>query len=291
MKNEQIIELLVAILGKQTSYRLGRALYQQARGDIQNNIATNGERMIQRCVINAWRKKVIKDSQLVVFDVGANIGEWSYQLLDDLLKSNELQFLDIYLFEPVPSTAEKLIQRLNKFGDLLRFEQLVLSSTDGIDQFYINCNNENAGTNSLYQQGIDSYTINVLKNTASTFCAANKINKIHLFKCDTEGHDMEVIRGAIPLIAEEKIDVFQFEYNYRWIYSKNFLRDVFSIIEKLPYKIAKIQSEYIILLPEWHFELDKFFEGNYLLVHKDSVRWFPAKTAAFDRYNTQCLNV
>jgi len=294
MNNEKITKLLIALLGKQAAYRLGRALYQQARGDIANSMATNGELMVQRCVLNAWRKSFINYNKLIVFDVGANIGDWSYAFLENYGRFDDLQSLELYLFEPAASTAVTLKNRLNKFDqfdNLLHFEQLALSSAYGVDQFYIKCNEDNSGTNSLYQQDFYSSPVNVTKCTVSSFCESHKVKRIHLFKCDTEGHDMEVIRGALPLLAEGKIDVFQFEYNYRWIYARNFLRDVFVLIEKLPYKIAKLQSDHLLVFNEWHFELEKFFEGNYALIHNDALGWFPTKIALFDRFNSLCLDI
>ena len=289
--NNTITNLLMALLGRRAAYRLGRALYQKAHGDSENKIAANGELLLQNCVLTAWGKSLIPERKLVVFDVGANIGDWSYELLNTLSKSNGLQSLDLYLFEPTPSTAEALKKRLARFSGALHFEQSVLSSESGEAQFFINRIDNNAGTNSLYhQEDIDAASISVIKSKADTFCEVNKIEKIHLFKCDTEGHDMEVIRGALPLLAQGKITVFQFEYSYRWVYSRNFLRDVFAIVENLPYKVAKIQGDHLLILTEWHYELEKFFEGNYALIHTNALEWFPLKTGSFDRFNALCVD-
>ncbi len=96
---------------------------------------------------------------------------------------------------------------------------------------------------------------------------------------------MEVIRGALSLLKEERISVLQFEYNHRWAFSGNFLRDVFVTIEFLPYKLVKLQGDSLLVFEKWHPELDKFFEGNYGLVHHDSLNWFPTKSAEFDKFN------
>lgn len=97
---------------------------------------------------------------------------------------------------------------------------------------------------------------------------------------------MEVIRGALPLLHKERISVLQFEYNHRWAFSRNFLRDVFVAVESLPYKVAKLQANHVLILETWHPELDKFFEGNYVLIHNDALTWFPEKFAKFDQFNT-----
>jgi hypothetical protein len=127
------------------------------------------------------------------------------------------------------------------------------------------------------------------KITATDFCKDRKLEKIHLLKCDTEGHDMEVIRGALPLLAEEKISILQFEYNHRWVYARNFLRDVFISIEKLPYRLAMLQPDQLWIFGEWHPELERFFEGNYALIHVDALDWFPTNWVTWDRFNTMCV--
>ncbi len=122
--------------------------------------------------------------------------------------------------------------------------------------------------------------------TATDFCEENGIDHVHLLKCDTEGHDMDVIRGSLPLLIDERVSVLQFEYNHCWVYSRNFLRDVFVAIQPLPYKVAKLQTDHLLVFDNWHPELDKFFEGNYALVHSDAVAWFPHYYAGFDKRNT-----
>ncbi len=97
---------------------------------------------------------------------------------------------------------------------------------------------------------------------------------------------MDVLFGIQGLIESERILVIQFEYNLRWIYSRHYLKDVFDFISGHPYKIGKITSETIEVYERWHPELEKFFEGNYLLIHQKSLKWFDLMEGSFDEYNT-----
>ena len=54
--------------------------------------------------------------------------------------------------------------------------------------------------------------------TAETYAEMRRIQRLHLVKCDAEGHDMEVLKGAESLFAKRKPDMWQFEYNHRWIW-------------------------------------------------------------------------
>lgn len=281
-------QLMFFLAGRRAMYRIGRALYQKARGEIANNMWSNGESFVQRCVFDAWLNAGTEKNCLVVFDVGANVGDWSATFLKLLSDSGVTESVDLYAFEPVPSTAETLRHNLGMQNSVLHYEQVALSSESGVGNIYVG---QGSGINSLHAnpQRSDEAPVAITKITAADFCKTHSIQKVQLLKCDTEGHDMDVIRGALPMLVDGNVSVLQFEYNYRWILSRNFLRDAFTAIEKLPYKLVKLQSDHLLILPEWHPELERFFEGNYALIHVDAIDWFPTKQVSWDRYNTMCV--
>ncbi len=278
--------LIINLMGRRNIYRLARAMYLHARGDIANDMTRNGEMLIQNCVLSGWRADYAKNHKLVIFDVGANIGEWSAALLEQLKSHAIGERINLFSFEPVPATAKTL--RGNLPGNLacLHIEELALSSSVGTAEIYVAA--ANAGTNSLHDDPAtaNQTTVTIAITTAVDFCETRAIQHVHLLKCDTEGHDMEVIRGALPLLKEERLSVLQFEYNHRWIFSRNFLLDVFNAVKSMPYKVAKLQEDHVLVFEKWHPELDKFFEGNYALIHHDALQWFPTKAAKFDEFNT-----
>lgn len=284
-----IKQLIFTFIGRRAMYRIGRALYQKARGDVANDMVSNGEMLVQNCVVDAWKSGSLSGQRLVVFDVGANVGDWSSALVNLLTDPTMREAADLYIFEPVPSTFDFLKNRLGTQNPVLHYEQVALSSVNGESVIYVSA--PNAGTNSLHasSQNGDQQQIAIVRATATDYCEIHKIQKIHLLKCDTEGHDMEVIRGALPLFADGKISILQFEYNHRWIYARNFLRDVFMAVEKLPYKLAMLQPDQLWIFSEWHPELERFFEGNYAIIHVDALDWFPTKRVSWDRYNTMCV--
>ncbi len=280
-------KLVLSLIGTRTTWRLGRAFYMAARGDVANNMGTNGERMVQRCVVEAWRKRHDPAERLVVFDVGANVGDWSTALLDQAAESNAKSALDLFLFEPIPDTLRVLRVKLS--GESVanvRMESIALSALDGSSEMY--SPGPNAGTSSLHYDSSfgEVQAISVQTASLSSYCASNSIERIRLLKCDTEGHDMGVIRGALPMLQGGRIDVLQFEYNHRWIFARSYLKDVFDTVVGLPYVVGKIQPDHVKVLDRWHPELEHFFEGNYLLIHQRAVPWFDARKATFDPYNT-----
>ena len=286
MLKNLLINFICDLLRRRTTYRLGRAMYLYARGDTINNMKINGEMLVQSGVLAAWKKNLTTTSRLTIFDVGANIGEWSSAMLDGLRKHKLVMETNLFAFEPVPSTAETLKRNLPTNETCLHIEEMALSSSNGAVEIYFA--GSNSGTNSLYADSISGKKQSTIikQTTAIQFCKERDIQHIHLLKCDTEGHDMEVIRGALPLLQEERISILQFEYNHRWIYSRNFFRDVFLIVDILPYKIVKLQPNYLLVFEKWHPELDKFFEGNYALIHYDALDWFTTKQGIFDDTNS-----
>lgn len=276
------IKIFMKLFGVSFVYRLGRILYMQARGDMPNDMSTNGELMIQRGVIRS--NLSLNKEKLVFFDVGANVGDWSLGLLSNC-KASQCQSFDLYAFEPVPTTASVLRDQLGD-NKHVHYESLAMSSVDGTDIIYVS--SECAGTNSLHCEnvGVEQRSISISKVTASHYCSEKNIDVIDLFKCDTEGHDMEVIIGALPLLKEGKIAVLQFEYNHRWIFSRHYLKDVFDAIDGFPYRVGKVCPNHIEIYDQWHPEHERFFEANYVLLRDDAVAWFDIRECSLDVNNT-----
>lgn len=133
-------------------------------------------------------------------------------------------------------------------------------------------------------------TVEIIKDTIENYCQVNEIDNLLLVKVDTEGHDYEVIKGAYKMFLSENITALQFEYNLRWIYSKHFLKEVFDLFDGLPYKIGKISSDKVYFYNSWHPELERFFEGNYLIVHEKKIDMFPHTIGEFDDFYVYTIN-
>lgn len=191
-------------------------------------------------------------------------------------------------FEPVPDTIRRLEATIGAAGSgaFTRINRMALSDRAG--RVAMTIMSETGGTNSLHQDGWggSGRAIEIETQTLDAYCAANGIAHVHLAKCDTEGHDLSVLRGARGMLAAGAIDAFQFEYNHRWIYNRAFLRDVFELTAGLPYVLGRIRPAAIELLPAWHPELDRFFEANYLLIHERVRPAFRLVEGRFDGSNT-----
>ncbi len=149
---------------------------------------------------------------------------------------------------------------------------------------------EMAGSNTL-SPGADAPPggwIEVETTDLAAWASRKGLQRLHLVKADAKGHDLFVLRGALPLLREERIDVLQFEYNHRWVFARAFLKDVFDLAAPLPYALARITPAGVEILPEWHPELERFFETNYCLIRRPALDWFSCRRGRFDAANTYC---
>jgi FkbM family methyltransferase len=224
-------------------------------------------------------------------DIGANEGEWTLSLLDTLSAERRREIsITLHAFEPIPSTVIRLRASLasHALGQLAQVQPVAVS--DKICDARIAIMSHTGGTNTLHPDPSSDHSVKdwfgVRTTTLDAFCELHGIAHVHLLKSDTEGHDLSVLRGARDLFASGRIDVFQFEYNHRWVFSRAFLRDVFEIVSELPYVVAKVMPAHIEILPGWHPELERFFEANYLLVREPALAWFDTHFGRFDVSNT-----
>jgi FkbM family methyltransferase len=256
---------LESVIGRRNLVRLGRLISMQARLDSANDMANNGELMVQDVVLAS-------DSgvPMIVFDVGANIGEWSRHFL----QKSGTRPLEMHLFEPASATYARLQDCLRNESSRVVFVNQALSDTCRTTEFAIV--GAGLGVNSLHASLSKAESVEVIAlNTVDNYCKLNSIGHIDLIKIDAEGHDMHVLRGAQEMLGKRAISALQFEYNQRWIDARHFLKDAFDLLLPLGYQMGKVTSRGIEFYPSWHFELESFREGNYLACLPECVERFP----------------
>lgn len=146
-----------------------------------------------------------KSMPTVIFDVGANVGQSSKQYAEWFPEAK------IYSFEPVNSIFDDLQKNLGQFDNISPF-RLAFSSVKG--QAPITCESLCSTLNTLNLSNISICSIGteiVDLDTIDEFCKKMKISKIGLLKVDTEGHDLEVLKGAGNLLRKQLIDIVQVE--------------------------------------------------------------------------------
>lgn len=133
----------------------------------------------------------------IVFDVGGNVGQSVEKFRKEFPNSI------IYSFEPVISTFQELKAFSKRFKDVF-CENIGFGSKTG--QFFINIEKHNEWNSLIVKEG-SSPTKQELINidTIDNFMTRNNITNIDILKTDTEGSDLEVLKGAKTTLSKKKI--------------------------------------------------------------------------------------
>lgn len=259
------------------AWRIGRKLYCWGRSDAPNRPQTNGEYWLLEQYFASG------SGATVVVDVGANRGEWSRRALD--AAKAESRALCLYAFEPSGSTREILESVLTTYSEV-EVLPLALSSRQGEADFF--SSGVGAGTNSLDPLSGDDVE-RVVTSTLDRFAEERGIEHIGMVKVDTEGFDLEVLKGASGLLAAGRVEVLQFEYNWRWLLNHASLRDVFGLIADTPYRLGKLAGDKVLFYDQWHFELDRYIEANFVLARHGSNLERSSAPLVFNGHNVAML--
>jgi FkbM family methyltransferase len=253
-------------------------LYQKARGEVANDMASNGEMLVQRAVLQHV-------DHPVVFDIGANVGQWSSALLE-CEATHGVKLGALFVCEPVNTTMARLKEVLGA-DPRIHYSEKAVGSFSGQIKFHVF--NELGGTNSVFDfDTCPVRTLTIKQTTLEQLFEDCGIRHAHLVKIDTEGNDLRVLQGGQSLLQHQRISVVQFEYNHRWVYARAFLRDVFELVKGLPYRVGKVTPSHVELFNAWHPELERFFETNYVCIHNQALTWFRHRTATADASNVLC---
>ncbi len=257
-------------------WRISRKMYRLARKENFYSQDKNGEFWL----IDTLTKKAPKNKNLVFFDIGSFKGQWSMYALQQLLK-NKLNKANIFAFEPTLHSFQKLeivFENIKK----VYLNRIAFSSQNGKRNFFVH--GEFTGNNSfVYNKNAIVETVDVL--TVDEFIEKNNLKHIYLIKSDAEGHDFKIIMGAKKAFENELIGFWQLEYNHRWIEDRNFLKDLFVFIKDKNYTIGKLCKNHIEIYDEWHMELEKFFEANYVVLHKKYLKEEFCLKSKFNEHN------
>ena len=268
-------ELMNVPMIRSLTWRLGRKLYCMARREGGNSPELNGEYWLLGHVIAAH-----SGPGTILMDIGANIGDWTARATAELARQGMPGH--VHAFEPTASTFTCLT---NRFGsnNQVTCNHIALSDRVGVAEFFVV--GEQAGTNSLVKaDGASTESVNT--ETFDGSLAEQKIDHVLFVKSDTEGHDFNVLKGASESLRLGKVDVWQFEYNHRWIGTGASLKGVFDFIADKPYRLGKLFGNGVELYEHWHQELDRFIETNYVLVKLGSEAGISSAQYHFDVSNT-----
>jgi FkbM family methyltransferase len=220
-----------AVLTRKALYQFNRFLFRMSLHGlgIQNweNDKLSGEDFFLRRLAKDWNNMALNGP--LILDVGAHIGDYSNKV--KMLCPDAI----IYAFEPHPRT----FVRLQLEASRRNYAAINAGCSDKENRSQLYDYKVDRGGSlhaSLYSKVIEefhraetqSYDVDLV--TIDDFVSANAIQKIHLLKIDTEGNELNVIRGARSSIAANLIDIIQFELNEMNVVSRCFFRDFYEFL-------------------------------------------------------------
>jgi len=203
-------------------------------------------------------------SPLVIFDVGAHLGDYSRMLLEHLGSRKTA----IHAFEPSAITFEKL--RANLAGKDVALHHFGFSdATKKLPLFYDSPTSVYA---SVYQRKLDheNRAMNISETvelkTIDDFCKEKNICHIHFLKMDIEGHEFSALQGAKETLKND-IDFIQFEFSAANIDSRTYFKDFYELLQK-DYIIYRVLRDGLFPLEKYNETQEVFFTTNYLAERK-----------------------
>ncbi len=201
----------------------------------------------------------------IVFDVGANIGDWTRIALENYPSA------EMHCFELSAVTYKNLLENvprcrviLNNFG---------LAAEDG--DFTYKDYGENSGVNTIllsatyHDADIEPRLVTAKLRKGDGYCDQKKIHFIDFLKIDVEGAEHLVLAGFENMLRKKAIRVIQFEYGYTNGDSKFLMRDFYEFFQKLGYLTGKVRKGFITF-DNWTYKHNDFNSGpNYVAIRAD----------------------
>lgn len=209
-------------------------------------------------------KTTIHRTSPIIFDVGANTGEWSVSL-HKLFPQSQM-----FLFEPQPA-CQKIISGKNIPNSILISNAVSSIAGQAVRLF---SSADDAEIASLHQRR-DSYfsdksftSIEVATVTIDDVISEHKIACVDFMKMDVEGHELDVLKGAMRSLEGRIIKALSFEFGSGNINSRTFFHDFWDLLTPLGYRIYRILPSSRLMPIKEYYEDCEYFRGvtNYIAI-------------------------
>ena len=228
--------------------------YRNCYNNFSYAMSSNGEAWLVNRVCEL-------DNRPILFDIGANVGDWSAVARSAAPKAC------IHCFEILPDIGEMLSERFA--GDPhVHVNQIGLLDEAGLAS--IKSYSEEPALSGLYDFPHDrNFTwLELPVTTGDAYCRASEVPKINLMKIDTEGSEHLILAGFSETLFSHKVEVVQFEYGLASVQSKFLLADYYKLFYEMGYVVGKLYPNHVDFRDYDLWEDETFAGPNYVAVVK-----------------------
>lgn len=221
----QLLRIYTFFFAKKVFFKFNKLLYYfSLRGlgvlNYENN-KVSGE--------DFFLKKILIHKNMTIIDVDANVGNYSTKVMQLAPTSN------VYSFEPHPNTFLKLV----KASQIFLFKPFNLGCANDKSKLklydHTNCDGSSHATlykgviEEIYKCESKEILVDIIK--LDDFVIEHNINEIDLLKIDTEGNELNVLKGFEKYIQSKKVNIIHFEFNNMNVISRTFFKDFYEFLE------------------------------------------------------------
>lgn len=231
------------------------------------NFQKNGERKFIDNLFMKFREN--PDKKRIIFDIGANVGNYS-KIITDITEKNGIE-IELHIFEPTKACFKELESKFDKRNDVF-LNNFGVSNAKTSSRIYYD--EEKSGLASLYQRNLDSYSISldnieeICLERMEDYINEKKISHIDFVKIDIEGHELKAFEGFGEYLRPDFIDYIQFEYGGANLDSNTSLMDLYVFFGEKGFKIAKVMPKGLEIR-NYSPIMENYNNANYMAFSKD----------------------
>lgn len=205
------------------------------------------------------------DENLVLFDIGGNIGTYSRYVCENFKHAR------VHVFEPSVVHYSKLEASLAEYRDQCQLNNFGLSSSN--EELILYKDHEITGSATLVDRSNEAFSQikeKVKLVAIDDYISNMKIEKIDYIKIDVEGWEYEIIAGLRGQLESGIVKYVQFEVTRNTLKINKTIPDFFMLLNQYGYIINIIRPSGRVVPAQIDDDLSNIYMGtNYLAVRGD----------------------